>query len=275
MMHSKFLRNEGVKFDFLTVIKLPGFWGEHIHLMANYFLSSPLGSSWTLTLLILIITWACHGASTPWIQHQGVLMGWNVSAPSSCTNHPKFTEINLSLCLSHTSQEHSDGGEDSCNHKPRSSTEPLIACHSHHTQSHFLSQQSITWHLAHSQSALVLTHSSWAIYSGLIKHCLPSILFKGLSLGVILSLLTHMRNHNALQHPPSASDPVTNSSQLQCIFILNKKKQGLHENQIIYSLADVNSSNESYLLFLFFYNILRFFYINFKFCLEKLTILLS
>lgn len=65
---------------------------------------------------------------------------------------------------------------------------------------------------------------------------------------------------------------VTNPSQIQItaftLFFLNKKKQGLGNNQINCSLADINSSNKKVT---YLFHALRFFHINFKCYLEKLT----
>lgn len=87
-----------MKVDFLTVIKLPGFWENTFTFWQISFLLHFLIQIEHVLLLILIITLT----GLPWSKYTGVLIGRNISAPSSYTNYLKFTEphINLSLCLS-------------------------------------------------------------------------------------------------------------------------------------------------------------------------------
>lgn len=81
-----------------------------------------------------------------------------------------------------------------------------------------------------------------------------------------------MRIHNAPQHPPWTSDgchkPISVTDNSLYTFFLNKKKQGLGNNQINCSLADINSSSKKVT---YLFHALRFFHINFKCYLEKLT----
>lgn len=71
---------------------------------------------------------------------------------------------------------------------------------------------------------------------------------------------------------------VTNPPQLPITaftFFHNKTKQGLHDNQIICSLAIVSSSYKKVTYFFYYSICLKIFHINFKCYLEKLTIQLN